>query len=196
MLDVLIVEDDLILLDFLSQEVSTQINVPAKDVRKASSLKEAKNLIAIKRPDWILLDLHLPDGSGYEIAKVFVRDNLKAKILILTSQADQYKIPVSLLPNVHAFVNKSDGLAPLREAIWCLSRELDSNLPNLAKLTPRQLEFLKLIGEDFDTAEIARQLNISFSTAQTHRRQITRKLGVKGSALVTLAKSLPDFKRI
>ncbi len=191
MLDVLIVEDDLILLDFLGQEVANQINVPEKKIRKATCLKTARHLLSIKRPDWLLLDLSLPDGSGVDLAKEFVKNNSNAKILILTAQADQYSLPAPLLINVHSLINKAEGLAPLREAIWDISREVDHNLPDLSSLTPRQLEFLQLIGESLDTAEIAKRMNISFSTAQTHRRQITRKLGVKGSALVTLARSLP-----
>ena len=191
LLDVLIVEDALILLDILTQEVSNQINVPERRVRKASSLKRARYLISQKIPDWLLLDLFLPDGSGVDLAEEFVKDNSDAKILILTAQADQYSLPAPLLINVHSLINKADGLAPLREAIWEISREIDKTLPDLASLTPRQFEFLQLIGESLDTAQIARRMNISFSTAQTHRRQITRKLGIKGSALVTLSRNLP-----
>ena len=191
MLDVLIVEDDLILLDFLGQEVANQLNAPEKKIRKATCLKTARHLLSKKRPDWLLLDLSLPDGSGVDLAEEFVQDNSNAKILILTAQADQYSLPAPLLINVHSLINKTEGLAPLREAIWDISREVDHNLPDLDSLTPRQFEFLQLIGESLDTAQIAKRMNISFSTAQTHRRQITRKLGIKGSALVTLARNLP-----
>ena len=191
MLDVLIVEDDLILLDFLGQEVANQINAPEKKIRKATCLKTARHLLLKKRPDWLLLDLSLPDGSGVDLAKEFVKDNSDAKILILTAQADQNSLPPTLLSNIHSLINKREGLAPLREAIWDISREFDQNLPDLTSLTPRQFEFLQLLGEGLDTAQISKQLNISFSTAQTHRRQITRKLGIKGSALVTLSRNLP-----
>ena len=191
MLDVLIVEDDLILLDFLGQEVANQLNAPEKKIRKATCLKTARNLLSQKRPDWLLIDLSLPDGSGVDLAEEFVKGHSNAKILILTAQADQYSLPAPLLLNVHSLINKTEGLAPLREAIWDISREVDHSLPDLASLTPRQLQFLELIGESLDTAQIAKRMNISFSTAQTHRRQITRKLGIKGSALVTLARNLP-----
>ena len=191
MLDVLIVEDDLILLDFLGQEVANQINAPEKQIRKATCLKTARHLLSKKRPDWLLLDLSLPDGSGVDLAEEFAKDDCNAKILILTAQADQYSLPAPLLTNIHSLINKTEGLAPLREAIWDISREVDNDLPDLTSLTPRQFEFLQLIGESLDTAQIAKRMNISFSTAQTHRRQITRKLGVKGSALLTLARNLP-----
>ena len=191
LLDVLIVEDDLILLDFLVQEVSNKLNAPERVIRKASSLEKARYLVSQRIPDLILLDLLLPDGSGIDFAEDLVIDQIKVKILMLSAQADQHTLSEKVLLNVHALINKADGLAPLREAIWELCRELDSNLPDLDTLTPRQLEFLRLIGEGFDTAQIAKHLSISFATAQTHRRQITRKLGVKGSNLVTLARNLP-----
>ncbi len=192
LLDVLIVEDDPILLDFLRQEVSNQINVPERAIRNANCLRIAREHISRNSPDWLLLDLCLPDGSGINLAEEFVNSSGdKAKIIILTAQADQYSLPAPILKNVHAVINKADGLGPLREAIWDLCSKLDDTLPNLNSLTQRQLEFLKLIGEGSDTAQISKKLNISFSTAQTHRRQITRKLGIKGSALVTFARNLP-----
>ena len=191
MLNVLIVEDDLILLDFLCQELSIQLNSLGGIVRKASCLFDARKLISQKSPDWILVDLLLPDGSGVELAEEFVHSKPKAKVLILTAQADQYALPASLLKNVHALINKADGLAPLREAVWKICREFDSTFPDLSSLTPRQLEFLQLIGEGLDTAQISKRIEVIFSTAQTHRRQITRKLKIKGSALVTFAMNLP-----
>ncbi len=192
LLDVLIVEDDLILLDFLSQELSNQLISLGGVVRKASCLCDARRLISNKSPDWILLDLYLPDGSGVNLAEEFVKSNPTAKILILTAQADQYSLPASIVKNVHALISKTDGLAPLREAVLEICREFDSTFPDLNRLTPRQLEFLHLVGEGLDTAQIAKSLDVSFSTAQTHRRQITRKLGIKGSALLTFARSLPS----
>ena len=192
MLDVLIVEDDLILLDFLSQEVANLIHAPERNIRKAPSLKAARDFLSNKLPDWLLVDLLLPDGSGIDLAEEFVKLNSNATILILTAQADHYSLPAPLLGNVHSLINKAEGLAPLREAIWEICRDLDRNLPDLSSLTPRQLQFLHLIGEGSDTAQIAKRMNISFATAQTHRRQITRKLGIKGSALITLARSLPN----
>ena len=156
-LDVLIVEDDLILLDFLSHEVANQINVPERNIRKASCLKTARHFLFKKTPDWVLIDLLLPDGSGIDFAEEFVSKNSNAKILILTAQADNYSLPTNLLTNVHSLINKAEGLAPLREAIWEICREIDSNLPSLSSLTPRQLQFLHLIGEGSDTAQIAKK---------------------------------------
>lgn len=46
------------------------------------------------------------------------------------------------------------------------------------KLTPREIEILKLIAKEFTTAQIALYLNISVPTVESHRRNMFRKLGV------------------
>ena len=57
----------------------------------------------------------------------------------------------------------------------------------LALLRPRELEVFRLIGQGLTTAEIARQLNISKNTVETHRKGIAAKLGASGAELVRLA---------
>jgi DNA-binding NarL/FixJ family response regulator len=190
MLDVLVVEDDPILLDFLVEEVQ-RLPVPgSRPVRRAASLAEARFLLGEAPPAWALLDVRLPDGSGMELGEELLDLRPDARIVFLSGFPVQAELPPRLLPNLHAVLSKPEGLAPLREAIWSLSRELDDKLPDISSLSPRQRQMLLLIGEGLDTAEIAELLGISFTTAQTHRRQITGRLGVKGARLVTLAREL------
>jgi DNA-binding NarL/FixJ family response regulator len=190
MLDVLVVEDDPILLDFLVEEVQRLPTRADRPVRRAASLAEARRLLAESPPDWILLDLLLPDGSGLDLARELVEVRPDARIVVLSGCPAHSELPPRLLPHLQAVLSKAEGLTPLREAIWSLSRDLDDTLPDLSSLSPRQRQMLLLIGEGLDTAEIAERLGISFATAQTHRRQITGRLGVKGARLVMLAREL------
>lgn len=190
MLDVLVVEDDPILLDFLVEEVQRLPLPGGTHVRRAASLADAYRLVALSPPDWTLLDVRLPDGSGLDLAEVLLDVRPDARIVVLTGCPAHSKFTPRLQPNLHAVLSKAEGIVPLREAIWALSRELDDKLPDVSSLSPRQLQMLLLIGEGLDTAEIAEQLGISFATAQTHRRQITGRLRVKGARLVTLAREL------
>jgi DNA-binding NarL/FixJ family response regulator len=190
MLDVLVVEDDPILLDFLVEEVM-RLPVPAdRPVRRATTLAQARRHMAEAPPAWMLLDVRLPDGSGLELCPELLELRPEARLVVLTGCPGHAEVPPGLLPHLHALLSKAEGLSPLREAIWSLSRELDAQLPDLSRLSPRQLEVLMLIGKGLDSAQIAERLGISFATAQTHRRQITRRLGVKGTRLVTLARDL------
>ena len=53
------------------------------------------------------------------------------------------------------------------------------NIGHQAALTHREREILRLAGEDYSTKEIAGSLSISFSTVETHRKKIIRKMGVR-----------------
>lgn len=191
MFDVLVVEDDNILCDFLIQELSAHCRVPWQEVRSASTLAEGRAEVDRRLPDALLLDLHLPDGSGVDLASHYVSLLPTGRIVVLTGQIDQYLFPASLHSNVMAVLNKADGLPPLRDALWGLRSAIGTSPPDLSVLTPRQREMLRLIGHGRDTAEIAQLMGISFATAQTHRRQITGRLGVRGAELVNLARLLP-----
>ena len=190
-LSFLVVEDDPILRDFLVQECAGAMQVAPDRIRHADSVASALQALRTAAPDALLLDLNLPDGSGVQVAELYVELGVQPQILILTGQIDQYSLPLDLHPHVRAVLNKADGLAPLRAALWQLLAGRGDAAPDLTVLSARQLEILYLLGDGLDTAEIADRLGITFATAQTHRRQITGRLGVKGSRLLQLARSLP-----
>jgi DNA-binding NarL/FixJ family response regulator len=190
-LSFLVVEDDPILRDFLVHECAGAMQVAPDVVRRADSVASALQALRQAAPDALLLDLNLPDGSGVQVAELYVELGVQPQILILTGQIDQYSLPLDLHPHVRAVLNKADGLAPLRAALWQLLSGRGDAAPDLTVLSARQLEILYLLGDGLDTAEIADRLGITFATAQTHRRQITGRLGVKGSRLLQLARSLP-----
>lgn len=185
------VEDDPILRDFLVSELSAAVQLGSIAVRAADGVASAELALQQAVPDALLLDLNLPDGSGVRVAERYVALAAVPRILILTGQIDQYSLPLELHPHVQAVLSKSDGLPPLRSALWQLIAVFGDAAPDLTLLSPRQLEILYLLGDGLDTAEIAERLGITFATAQTHRRQITGRLGVKGSRLLQLARSLP-----
>ncbi|MCP9927703.1 response regulator [Cyanobium sp. CH-040] len=189
-MDVLVVEDDPILRDFLVEEVA-RLPVPGgHPVRQAATLAEARRALEQRPPHWVLLDIRLPDGSGLDLCPQLLQARPSARILVLTGCQGHSQLPAPLVPHVHALLSKAKGLEPLRRSIWSLSREFDRELPDLSCLSPRQREILLLLGEGLDTAEIAERLGITFSTAQTHRRQITSRLGLKGSRLIAMAREL------
>lgn len=189
--DFLVVEDDEILRDFLVEEVALHCQADLATIGKASCVAEARQALARNLPDALLLDLQLPDGSGFDLAELFIQSNPNGRILVLTGQIDQHPIPSGLMDHIHAIVGKAEGLQPLRNALWGLRRTIKPSSVDLSLLSPRQLEMLHLIGRGMDTAAIAAQMGITFTTAQTHRRQITSRLGVRGVDLIRLASTLP-----
>lgn len=188
----LVVEDDEILRDFLVEEVAVHCRADLASIGKAKCLAEARQVLDQAIPDALLLDLQLPDGSGFDLASLFIQRNPKGRILVLTGQIDQHPIPPALVDHIHAIVGKAEGLQPLRNALWGLRRTITPASVDLSLLSPRQLEMLRLIGRGLDTAQIAKEMGITFTTAQTHRRQITGRLGVRGVDLIRLASTLPS----
>lgn len=191
MLELLVVEDDPMLRDLLLQEISTHYQTPVQELRSASNLAEGKAALKQRLPDALLLDLSLPDGCGFELATDFINRKPDGRFIVLSGQTEHHVCPANLAEQLHAVVNKTEGLATLRKALWSLRSTAANQLPDITQLSPRQLEMLRLIGEGRDTLEIANIMGITFATAQTHRRQITSRLGVRGADLLYLARSLP-----
>ena len=190
MQDVLVVEDDPILRDLLVEEMKRLPGAEVACVRSAASLAEARRFLAQAPPALVLLDVRLPDGSGLDLVQGLLDLRPEVRIVVLSGCPALLEPSLSLLPQLHAVLSKAEGLAPLRDALQALVQEFDPTSPDIASLSPRQLEMLLLIGEGLDTSEIAERLGISLATAQTHRRQITGRLGVKGTRLITFARSL------
>lgn len=186
----LVIEDDPILRELLVEEMK---RIPAASilrVRSACNLAEARQLCEFAPPAFVLLDVRLPDGSGLDLIQDLVALRPDVCIVILSGCPELLESCLCLSPQLFAVLSKADGLAPLRQATHSFACQFVTGVPDIASLSPRQREMLFLIGEGLDTGEIADRLGITLATAQTHRRQITARLGVKGTRLVTFARSL------
>jgi DNA-binding NarL/FixJ family response regulator len=155
----------------------------------AASKNEAIAQIARTNPNLILLDLNLPDGSGFEIANWARGISDEIGIVILTLNDAPELLLTALSARVSGFVLKS---APISEVIATLERALITPLSFTASglqralkanerlpiLSSRELEVLTILATGISTKEIARQLYLSEPTIKTHLASIYRKLEV------------------
>lgn len=155
----------------------------------AASKNEAIAQIARTNPNLILLDLNLPDGSGFEVANWARGISDEIGIVILTLNDAPELLLAALAARVSGFVLKS---APISEVIATLERALITPLSftatglqkalkardRLPSLSPRELEVLNVLATGKSTKEIARQLYLSEPTVKTHLASIYRKLEV------------------
>ena len=155
----------------------------------AASKNEAIAQIARTNPNLILLDLNLPDGSGFEVANWARGISDEIGIVILTLNDAPELLLAALAARVSGFVLKS---APISEVIATLERALITPLSftatglqkalkardRLPSLSPRELEVLNVLATGKSTKEIARQLYLSEPTVKTHLANIYRKLEV------------------
>jgi DNA-binding NarL/FixJ family response regulator len=155
----------------------------------AASKNEAIAQIARTNPDLILLDLNLPDGSGFEVANWARQISSQIGIVILTLNDAPELLLAALAARVSGFVLKS---APISEVIATLERALVTPLSftatglhkalkareRLPMLSSRELEVLNILAIGKSTKEIAKQLYLSEPTIKTHLASIYRKLEV------------------
>lgn len=153
-------------------------------VATATTAKEGIAACRQHRPDLLILDLSLPDLSGEVVAQALAEWHPEARLIVLSAQASSFVCPASLQPMLHAVVDKI-------EAYDCLGAEIAELLQGqstpLAKLTRRELEVLTGIGEGLTNQQISERMHLSVHTVETHRRNLSGKLGLKGAELIRYA---------
>jgi two-component system response regulator NreC len=168
-------------------------------VGEAGTAREALAEAARLRPDFILLDLTLPDGNGLDLLPRLVAAAPGAKVIVLTMHEGEDYFFRALQAGAVGYVIKSGDpehiLAALRAVLDggvylypSLAKSLvgqhlhDAQKPLGSDLSPRETEVLRLIAEGKSNKEIARALSIGVTTAQTHRNRIMEKLGLHTAA--------------
>ena len=161
----------------------------------AATGSEAEGIKACEfhKPDLLVLDLALPDGSGINVGRRLVRLHPASRIIILSGEASTFVCPADLRASVHAVLDKT-------QAFDDLAAELKALLPKArggstsartnevrSRLSEREYEVFLLVGRGLMSKEIAEKLFISPQTVQTHRRKIADKLGTIGSEFLQLA---------
>jgi DNA-binding NarL/FixJ family response regulator len=166
-------------------------------VGEAGTVGEAVAGIAHKKPDVVLLDVHMPDGGGAEVLRRSRPDNPEVVFLALSvSDAAEDVIAViragargyvtktiSSHELVRAVVRVSEGDAVFspRLAGFVLDAFADRpgaapiSDPELDLLTPRERDVLRLLARGYAYKEIAAELFISVKTVETHVSSVLRK---------------------
>ena len=156
---------------------------------EAATRAEAFAQIAHKSPDAVVLDLHLPDGSGLDIVQWIRKHSQEMAIVILTMSDEESHLIAAMRAGASAFVKKS---APISDVVSSLKSALAqpknfsapgimSALKNSAvasALTPRELTVLHALTLPGTNSDLAKSLFISEATLKTHLAAIYRKLGV------------------
>ncbi len=162
---------------------------------------EAWEIIKTKKPAVAILDISMPGLSGIQIAAKIFEQNLPTRPIILTMYSEEEYFEEAMESEVHGYLLKNstdieiiDCINAVMKGSFYVSKELvDSMILNrkkpkpenditgmLKKLTPAEIQILKLISQNKTSAQIAGELFVSFRTVQNHRNNISHKLGLSG----------------
>jgi DNA-binding NarL/FixJ family response regulator len=192
---ILIVEDDPLMQLGLEQALGEQPDFEI--VGQASDGLAGVQLALSLRPDLVVMDIGLPRLDGIAATKQIKEGLANVHVVMLTSHTLQQEVIAALASGADAYCIKGASLDRLLAAIEAakdgatyldpqIARLVMDNLKppavqpnaNLALLSEREMEVLKLIVEGKSNAEIAEQLYLSTNTIKTHVRGIMNKLAV------------------
>jgi DNA-binding NarL/FixJ family response regulator len=163
----------------------------------ASTGSEAIQRVAELAPDIVLVDLRLPDMSGFEVIKR-IKGISAARLIVLSSHEGDVDIQRALEAGAHGYVVKGivrDELLAIIRGVHAGKRRLPAAVAQtLAEhvtdeaISPRELEVLSLIATGKRNKEIAGDLSIAEDTVKMHVRNILSKLQVSDrTEAVTIA---------
>jgi DNA-binding NarL/FixJ family response regulator len=168
-----------------------------KVIAEAGDGREALRFIEAERPDVVFMDIAMPGMNGLEAAARVAREFPNVRVIILSMNAAEEYVLQALRCGAAGYLLKNADTAELDLALKAVMRgetylspavskhvvadyvrRVGSEASPLERLTPRQREVLQLIAEGNTTKEIARKLNVSVKTVETHRAQLMDQLDI------------------
>lgn len=199
---ILLVDDHQIMIDGILSIIEDEETIEV--LGQASTGKEAIDLCAQLKPDLVLMDLDMPVMNGMDASKEIKTIFPEIKIIILSLHAEKSVLEHMIQINIDGYLIKTSSKSEMLLAIKTVGEgkryfsstvtlSLSSNSKEsapivdnsnqlqaqLASLSEREIEILKLIAEGFSNKEIGEQLHLSFRTIDAHRANLMRKLEIK-----------------
>jgi DNA-binding NarL/FixJ family response regulator len=161
--------------------------------------QQALDLAMQEKPDIAILDVALPVLNGVALTRRLHKDCPAVRVLLFTMHDDDETVHSGLAAGARGYVLKSDSGSHLEAAISALGANrpyfsslvsellLDAALnqrkrSRLESFTVRELEVAQLIAEGNSNKQIARRLDISVKTVESHRAAAMHKAGVRTAA--------------
>lgn len=175
---------------------------PGAEVREVGSGGEALADTAAGRWDVIILDLTLPDGSGLDVLKEIRRVQSRLPVLILSMHAAEHFARRAIAAGASGYLTKDTADAELVTAVSrllrggkyfgpdVLERVALATHPDRAgrlhdRLSDREYQVMRMIGEGRTVSQIAETLGLSVKTVSTYRGRVLEKMEMRTNAELT-----------
>jgi DNA-binding NarL/FixJ family response regulator len=197
---ILIADDHPIFRRGLRQVIESEAGLTV--VAEADDGAKALDLIRDLKPDIAILDIHMPEMSGFDLARRVFGEGIAVEVIFLTMHKAEDLFNAAMDMGVKGYVLKdsavTDIVGGIRAALkgdpfispqlsaFLLRRsarreELRQSAPGLDDLTPTERRVLRMLAEYKTSKQIADELFISSRTVDNHRANISQKLGLRGS---------------
>lgn len=179
-------------------------------VGEAAGADEAVVVAGTSAPDVILLDLVMPEGDGIGAIRRLLEVAPGARVLVLTSFADDAQIFAAIAAGAAGYLLKdvdpgalADGIRDVHAGRPALNPSVAARLmhrsgsppPGHSELTARERDVLRLVVEGLANKQIAQRLGIGEKTVKTHVSRVLAKLGVADrtqAAVLAIREGLVD----
>jgi DNA-binding NarL/FixJ family response regulator len=182
-------------------------------VGEAATAKEAADTAARARPDVVIMDVRLPDGSGVEACRAIREARPTTGVIMLTSYADDEALFASILAGAAGYLLKDARGQTVLDAITAVAQGrslLDPTVtgkvlervrkgpdqdPGLASLTDQERKVLEHVAEGKTNREIGEAMFLSEKTVKNYVSRILDKLGLarRAEAAAYMAKRKPRY---
>jgi len=172
---------------------------------EVSDGRQAVQLAAQLKPDIVVIDIGMPHLNGLDATRQIVQHDRKVKVLVLTMHESEQIVREVLAAGARGYLLKSDAGRDLLSALEALASRKTFFTSKIAEivlqtylkqrtpedspkdvLTSREREVVQLLAEGKSTKEVAVALGLSVKTAETHRSNLMRKLGIHSVSQLVL----------
>lgn len=189
---VLLVEDHTIVREGLKAMLALHpdLEVVGEAADGARAVEEARRL----EPDVVVMDLSLPALNGVDATAAIVQACPSTRVLVLSMYGGPEHVRPAVRAGASGYLVKGTGVADLVSGIRAVAKGepwfshgiaallLRATDGGAGSLTPREREVLRLVAEGLSSNEIAKQLELSVKTVESHRSRIMTKLDVTNAA--------------
>jgi DNA-binding NarL/FixJ family response regulator len=192
---IIIVDDHVLFREGLAAIIRSESDIEI--IGQAGSVQEAVELVRVLKPDMILMDFGLPDGTGADATKAILKEHPQCKVVFLTMSEQEEHLFAAIRSGAKGYLLKNmrpsklvSSLRSVQQGESAVSRSMTLRLmeelartkeplrTNEPTLTRRELDVLRELASGCSNQEIADKLFISENTVKYHVHSILEKLNL------------------